>query len=542
MNSTACDTILAYHRASKHHFHRYARSAGGMDWDNQPNPFRFYDGAQQVPLPLADHDLDGTYDDFYSAAARAPSPLNLRTAGAFLALSLGLSAWKVAGASRWSLRVNPSSGNLHPTEGHLILPVASQTGGGVFHYSPLLHCLERRAALPEGCWQPLEDHFDGPGFLVALTTIFWRESWKYGERAFRYCNLDAGHALAAISFAARLQGWQTHCLVGAGDRQIETLLGFPRMTWPSGGAEHPDLVCWVSTAPSGRPVPPRLPDDWETFFAGLPFAGEPNPLSPKVVSWPVIDKVAEAVRKPVTRPDPPGIDPATAMPLTTERVDESASAILFRRRSAVRYNPARSISAATFFSMISRTLFRPDTPPFSVGLSTPDVNLLFFVHRVDGLAPGLYLLGREATAGHRCRKAWRRPFRWTSAHSKMPLWLLQEADVAFDAMELSCHQEIAGNSAFAVAMIGRFRDRIQQSPDHYRRLYWECGMIGQVLYLEAEAHGIRGTGIGCYFDDPVHDLLGIEDDADQSLYHFTVGHPVEDTRLTTLPAYHHLKR
>ncbi len=542
MSSTACDTILAYHRATKHHFHRYARSAGEMDWDNQPDPFRFYDGAQQVPLPLGDHYPDGPYDDLFSAAARPQIPLNLDTVGTFLSLSLGLSAWKAAGASRWSLRINPSSGNLHPTEGHLILPVFPEAGGGVFHYSPLLHCLERRAALPQGCWRPLEDHFGGPGFLVALTTIFWRESWKYGERAFRYCNLDAGHALAALSFAARLQGWQANCLAGAGDHQIETLLGFTQMTWPSGGVEHPDLICWVSTAPSGRPVSPQLPENWETFFAGLSFAGHPNRLSRKVVSWPIIDTVTEAARKPVTRPNPSGTDPAAAAPLTTARVDESAAAILFRRRSAVRYNPGRSITASTFFAMISRTLFRLDTPPFSVGLSAPDVNLLFFVHRVEGLAPGLYLLGRDATAGDRCRKAWQNQYHWAPAHSQMPLWLLQEADVAFEAMELSCHQEIAGSSAFAVAMIARFQDRIRQSPDHYRRLFWECGMIGQVLYLEAEARGIRGTGIGCFFDDPVHDLLGIEDDADQSLYHFTVGHPVEDTRLTTLPAYHHLKR
>jgi hypothetical protein len=61
-----------------------------------------------------------------------------------------------------------------------------------------------------------------------------------------------------------------------------------------------------------------------------------------------------------------------------------------------------------------------------------------------------------------------------------------------------------------------------------------------VLYLEAEGHGLRGTGIGCYFDDPVHALVGLKDDAWQSLYHFTVGLPVEDPRLTTLPAYHHL--
>ena len=71
----------------------------------------------------------------------------------------------------------------------------------------------------------------------------------------------------------------------------------------------------------------------------------------------------------------------------------------------------------------------------------------------------------------------------------------------------------------------------------YRHLFWESGVIGQVLYLEAEAAGIRSTGIGCFYDDAVHDLLGIRDHSLQSLYHFTVGGPVEDTRLTTEPGY-----
>jgi len=55
--------------------------------------------------------------------------------------------------------------------------------------------------------------------------------------------------------------------------------------------------------------------------------------------------------------------------------------------------------------------------------------------------------------------------------------------------------------------------------------------------LEAEETNIRSTGIGCYFDDPVHDVFGISSRDWQSFYHFTVGGPVEDSRLTTLPAY-----
>ena len=48
------------------------------------------------------------------------------------------------------------------------------------------------------------------------------------------------------------------------------------------------------------------------------------------------------------------------------------------------------------------------------------------------------------------------------------------------------------------------------------RLFWETGVIGQVLYLEAEAAGVRATGIGCFFDDPVHQVFGFNDATFQS--------------------------
>ena len=106
------------------------------------------------------------------------------------------------------------------------------------------------------------------------------------------------------------------------------------------------------------------------------------------------------------------------------------------------------------------------------------------------------------------------------------------------AAQVSCGQEIAGDGAFSVAMIAEFEPRLRRhGPWFYRRLFWETGLIGQVLYLEAEAAGVRATGIGCFFDDPVHQVFGFRDLEFQSLYHFTVGGAVDDPRLTTLPPY-----
>jgi hypothetical protein len=91
-------------------------------------------------------------------------------------------------------------------------------------------------------------------------------------------------------------------------------------------------------------------------------------------------------------------------------------------------------------------------------------------------------------------------------------------------------------------MISEFSANIGQEPFRYRLLHWEAGMIGQVLYLTSEAYGIRGTGMGCFFDDTIHGLLGLRDRSLQDLYHFGVGKPKEDKRIATLSPYDHLKK
>jgi len=118
------------------------------------------------------------------------------------------------------------------------------------------------------------------------------------------------------------------------------------------------------------------------------------------------------------------------------------------------------------------------------------------------------------------------------------LYLLESGDFRGRATGVACGQEIGGDGVFSLGMIAEMEEPVRKiGAWMYRRLFWESGLIGQILYLEAEAAGIRGTGIGCYFDDPMHELLGFKDRRFQDLYHFTMGGPVEDQRLTTEPPY-----
>lgn len=531
--------IIRYHERTKHHFHRYARSPGTMDWKNQPNPFRFYEGTTAISLPFVAEDPPRCHLELYQRRIDAGESLNLRNVAAFLELSMGLSAWKAYGQNRWSLRVNPSSGNLHPTEVHLILPEMNTAPVGLYHYTPLNHALELRAALPPALWQRTRNHFGSDGFLVGLSSIIWREAWKYGERALRYCNHDVGHALAALSFAAALHGWKVTYLNGLSDADIETMLGFDRIDWEPLESEDPDLVCFVHRQEVTCRVR-TIPKDIVAGYGKLPLLGKPNRLSPERVDWQIIYQTLRNCRKPRTAEA--SYDCGTRPDLDAPSSTLDAPAIIRRRRSATAYDPEGSIEREVFFAILDKTLPRNTSPPFDLGLGETAVHLLLFVHNVQSLTRGLYFLCRNETDLAGLRKACRTGFLWEPVARPLPLYRLEHGDFRQEATRVSCHQDIAGQSIFSLGMIARFADTVSSTPYRYRHLFWETGMIGQTLYLEAEAHGVRGTGIGCFFDDPVHSLLGLTGNSWQSLYHFTIGSPIEDPRLSTLPPYHHLKR
>jgi len=124
---TGLETALLYHEETKHHLHRYARSLGYLAWEDQPNPFREFllppnGTVKRVELPLAQEEEPLPFVKLISGPPGAAQELNLRTLGRFFELSLALSAWKEIPGHRWALRINPSSGNLHPTEAYSVLP------------------------------------------------------------------------------------------------------------------------------------------------------------------------------------------------------------------------------------------------------------------------------------------------------------------------------------------------------------------------------------------------------------------------------------
>ena len=517
---------VRYHDSTKHDFNRFARSLGYLDWASQPDPFRRYLGAPLHELPRAPLAIDVPFSALYGYDV-SPHPITTHSIGEFLRCSMGLSAWKQYGQSRWALRVNPSSGNLHPTEAWIV------DDGRVYHYAPREHALEERCQVrATGDWGT--NHF-----LVALTSIVWREAWKYGERAFRYCQHDAGHAIASLRFAAALLGWRMRLLPQWSDAQIAALLGLDRdRDFADAEREEPECIAVVGVDPESGIRDPEVVV--EAVRNGSWF-GRANRLSSDHVDWPIIDEVTNATRY-AGATEPRTVELRTLEPRTLEPQlgEPNARAVILQRRSALAFDPRGALRRDAFFRMLDR--LRPVSPPWDAIDWPPHVHLVLFIHRVEDLTPGIYAYVRDAAVLDEWKTAMRLEFIWepASLHADEPasLFLLVPIDARRIANRVSCDQDIAEDGFLGLAMIARFEQPVQKEGEwFYRRLFWECGVIGQVLYLEAEAAGGRATGIGCYYDNPVHELLGLSGHGWQSLYHFSMGLPVEDTRLTSEPGY-----
>ncbi|WP_019614304.1 SagB/ThcOx family dehydrogenase [Psychromonas ossibalaenae] len=532
-HSQRCSIVKHYHQETKHFPDHPARSSGYMDWQNQPAPFRDYLGAPQIKLPLQQQERSLSYQTLYQADLVPAAEVSLNTIAIMLELGMGLSAWKKYGDTQWALRMNPSSGNLHPSECYLVLPECAQQKASVCHYQPYLHVLEETALLnteQAECFKTLD------GFALILTSIAWREAWKYGERAYRYCQLDLGHALGSLRYACQLNGWKMTMLPQVDEHCLDHFLGLENRDRHNSEAEHGACLCWISTK---KPHIEKI-TAWFAAQNTPDYPYPPNRLSEEHIDWTIIHSVQLAARSYAEELE-------LQQPLTSVQQDKiqssySAETIIRKRRSAQEYELNSShITLAVFIHSLAKTL-TTQTCPLDIYPHASEVHFAVFVHAVQGLEPGLYMLVRSPLHLTQLQEQCDRNFLWQEVQAGVPLFLLKKGDFRQQAREISCQQAIASDSAYSLAMIARFDKLLSNTPSMYARLFWECGLLGQLLYLEAEAFSMRGTGIGCFFDDQMHELLGLKDQQWQDLYHFTVGKQRDDPRLQTKAPYWHLQR
>jgi SagB-type dehydrogenase family enzyme len=498
------ERLFAYHQATKHSYDSVRTNAHFLDWRNQPDPFRSYEGVPLITLPTEPGFPD--VGAFATIAALAEGPrmakgskyeyrqeveFNVAWLSRLLWNSMAISAWKRVPRTsyRYSLRVNPSSGNLHPTETYLALFGFTGVDDGLYHYRADRHALELRSrgnwtdqlaralVLPWAAESPL---------IVGLTSIFWREAWKYRDRAYRYCCHDLGHAMMSLLLAACALGLPGGVVTHFSDLRLTHALGLAE----SDEAPMAFLV-FPPQSPSGRlpALSPQKP------------TGIPNQLSAEEVPY----QLLIGMHRSTILPDPSGplprVSPTNAGTANKPSrpdlpSDASLGPTVRQRRSALDFDartpPMERADLEQLLDFATRDWsadwrgnLSGETTPGETGANF--VTLYLYLHRVRDCDPGVY--------------------RWDRSNRRLEK--LHPGNVERVAAYLSLEQPLAGNACFAVSMIADLDEVARVFGNRgYRYVHFEAGAIGQRFYVGAEALGWNATGIGAFYDDDVHRYLG----------------------------------
>src|SRR5450759_5344111 len=273
-------TWREYLESTTHTVESLRRSPHVLDWANMPDPFRHYEGVPLLDLP-ADPPIPEipALEVLHGVSGATPAGDGPTFLSQLLFYSAAISASKRVASTgdRYALRVNPSSGNLHPTEFHFLTRGLKEWPDGLYHYRPSAHMAEQRAL------GDLEMKLSGSSapIVFILTSIAWREAWKYRDRAYRYCLHDIGHAWQVLTLAARAIGCDSFA---AGHFPDDEVAQFCRLN----GDEWPMLIVELR----GRSIPMRETHACETVWYG----GHANQLSGEGTAYPRIDGIHAATK------------------------------------------------------------------------------------------------------------------------------------------------------------------------------------------------------------------------------------------------------
>jgi len=179
-------------------------NTGFLDWNTQPCAFK-------------------TYPHFYTRLKLDKT----QELDRLVALSAGITYEKKYGKDSYFLRVQPSAGALYPTELYVQTRGVAGKIDGIYHYEPhtdsltLLHELNG-----DGLEGVAGLDFCIKGTLFLISSPYFRSSWKYKNRALRYCLLDSGHQYGALYFAAASLGVDMHAVFDFDKPSVADFMGF----------------------------------------------------------------------------------------------------------------------------------------------------------------------------------------------------------------------------------------------------------------------------------------------------------------------------
>jgi SagB-type dehydrogenase family enzyme len=461
------------------------------DWSLEPFPFKIYETLDPLPIP---REYAPSAMPALEAIARAGTePVGERVPDRAALARIALLSNGLLNRQRTSqsgavieFRTAGGTGARYHLELYFVCGDLVDLPAGVYHYAAHDHSLrllragDYRGALVAATGdEPAVAHAPA---IMAMTSTFWRNAWRYKGRAYRHTFWDGGTSLShALAVAASLE-LPTELVLGFADAEVNALLDID--------GEREATIALAAIGRTGD-MPPTAPET-------RPLDYPTRAISPREVTFPIIPMMhgasalatgteaaawrAEPLRR--TPLEPQGalipLQPLPAAELPPARIEE----IIVRRRSTRHYNTDVAIPFAAFSTLLDRSsrgvaadCLAPDALPLH--------DQYLIVNGVEGLAPGVYL-------HHPLRHA---------------VELLKEGDFRQQAQRLAVQQGYAADAhvnAYYLTDLGPVLARYGNRG--YRLAQLECSLFAGKLHLGTHTLGLGAVG-STSFDDEVVDFF-----------------------------------
>ncbi|MGQ0572425.1 MAG: SagB/ThcOx family dehydrogenase [Armatimonadota bacterium] len=492
-SNRSIDATWTYHNGTKHSYQSVRAGTRGLDWANQPLPYKIYSTLNPIPLPK-DSVLAGQPAlEVVKAPGAEPAGRrmpDLRTLAGILFLSAGITKRLTSPRGATDFRAAACTGALYHIELYLVcgdLPGAAgddppDLPAGVYHFSVhdfalrKLRSSDYRGAVVRASGG--EASIASAAAIVVCTTTFWRNAWKYGARAYRHAFWDSGTILANLLAAAAGCDMPARVVCGFVDAQVNRLLDLD--------TEREVAIALVALGRDG--TSPSAP-----FPEMRPLGAPVMPLSKKEIDYPAIRAMhaasslqSEEEAKAWRGRPPEGDTPAPSGELVPIQApgdaavpNDAISKVIVSRGSSRQF--ARK---PITFTQLSTMLDRATRGVPADFLEPPDVSTLntlyVIVHAVEGLRSGAYVF-------HRDRRA---------------LELLREGNFRDEAGYLGLGQALPADASVNVYFLANLSPILERFGNRgYRAAQLEAAIAGGKLYLAAYALRLGATGLTFYDDD-----------------------------------------
>jgi SagB-type dehydrogenase family enzyme len=462
-----------FHDETTHTPYSVRTSGHALDWDNKPFPFKIYTDAPVVALPL-DVDVPATPT---LAALADPAPqaahLTLAALTALLYCTAGVTRKKTyPGGGEVLFRAAASTGALYQTEVYVVAGDVPGLDAGLYHFCPGDFTLRRlragdvRAALAEAAADP---RLARRAAILALSAIYWRNTWKYQARGYRHLFWDSGTMLANALAVGGALGLAPSIVTGFVDAEVNRLLGVD--------PEREAALELMPIGPEGAAGPAL-----GTLSA---LQHDVMPLSSEQVDYPALREIhhASSLRTPeevtawrraLAPPPREPRGPVMALPGPVQ-ASRPLGETIQRRGSTRRFGPAPLAAAELAAALWAAT--RPVRADVPGGL----VDAYVIVNAVDGVPPGAYAY---------------RP--------GQGLETVRRGEFRREAAYLTLEQALGGDAAATIFFLSPLDAILAAWGERgYRLANLEAGIAGGRAYLAAYGTGFGASGLTFYDADVV---------------------------------------